>query len=281
MTVDLSGRNGRASPGLPRLGGDLEAEYWQAGAGEVTCFALEAPDDPGGDPAPVAEQLYSELIDRLRASDFAYPLRLWNYFPAINSGAGDSERYRRFCLGRGRALEAAGLLEARMCAATAIGGTEPVMRLIVLAGRYPGVSIENPRQGSAWDYPRDYGPRSPAFARATAVPLVNGRAGLLISGTASVVGHATAHPGDCPAQTGEAADNLEALLETASVQLRRPGLARFDDQSLARVYVRDPAHWPQVEATLRARWPRLKFAGLKGDICRADLLVEIEAWHCG
>lgn len=281
MSVDLCAGANPTNPGLPRLGGDLEAEYWQAPDGQLCGFGLAVPDDPSGDPAAVAEGLYAELIERLRASEFAYPLRLWNYFPAINSGAGDRERYRRFCVGRGRALEVAGLADARMCAATAIGTTEPVMRLIALAGRYPGVSIENPRQVSAWNYPAEYGPRSPAFARATAIGLAGGRAGLLISGTASVVGHATAHPGDCLAQAEEAADNLQALLETAAAQLRRPQLARFNSSALARVYIRNPEHWPAVEACLRGRWPGLKFAGLKGDICRSDLLVEIEAWHCG
>ena len=54
--------------------------------------------------------------------------------------------------------------------------------------------------------------------------LENGRAGLLISGTASVIGHATAHSGDALAQTDEAASNLDALLGHAAARLGKRGL---------------------------------------------------------
>ncbi|MGK7294606.1 MAG: pteridine-dependent deoxygenase like protein, partial [Candidatus Wenzhouxiangella sp. M2_3B_020] len=225
------------------------------------------------------ERIYRRLIGRLEESSFGYPLRLWNYFPAINAGDGDRERYRRFCVGRGRALEAAGLNDAQMCAATAIGGDEPVMQLVALVGSAPGVSIENPRQVSSWNYPRQYGPRQPAFARATGIELAGGRSGLLVSGTASVIGHATAHPDDELAQTEEAASNLDALLAHAANAMRDPGLAEFGPHSMARVYVRRDEDWPAIEQRLRDRWPRLRLCGLRGDICRSDLMVEIEAWH--
>jgi chorismate lyase/3-hydroxybenzoate synthase len=279
LSVALDGRPHPDGPGLEFLGGDYQAESWLAPSDQVRAIVLGEADDPEGDAADVAERLYDRLIALLQDSPFVYPLRLWNYFPAINAGDGDRERYRRFCVGRGRALESAGLSDARMCAATAIGGDRPVMQLVALTGTAPGVSIENPRQVSAWNYPRRYGPRQPAFARATALRLAGGRSALLISGTASVVGHATAHPGDAMAQTDEAASNLEALLGHAAGSLGDPALGRFNQRSLARVYVRHPEDWPDIRQRLRRRWPELKLCGLRGDICRSDLLVEIEAWH--
>lgn len=285
LSIDLGGAPHPAGPGLEWLGGDFAHEAWTASGDRVYSIVLGERDEPGLDAAEPAERLYRRLIEQLRAADDAYPLRLWNYFPAINEGPDDAERYRRFCVGRGRALEAAGLADAQMCAATAIGGElerqGPVMQLVALVGRRPGVSIENPRQVSAWNYPRSYGPRQPAFARATAVPLAGSRTALLISGTASVVGHATAHPGDVLAQTDEAASNLESLLRNAAATLDRPALGEFGPDSLARVYVRHAADWPAVRSRLKARWPELALCGLRGDVCRRDLLVEIEAWHPG
>lgn len=283
LTIALDGSPHPAGPGLESLGGDYELESWCAPETELQTLVLGAPDDPDGDAAVAAEIVYRELIERLADSEFAYPLRLWNFFPSINEGEGDAERYRRFCIGRGRALEQAGLADARMCAATAIGGDPaiqgPVMQLVALVGRAPGTTIENPRQVSAWNYPRTYGPRQPAFARATAVPLTGGRVGLLVSGTASVVGHATAHPGDVLAQTDEAASNLDALLRNAAGVLDRSRLGSFGPDSLARVYIRDAKDWPAIRDRLHARWPELRLCGLRGDICRSDLMVEIEAWH--
>ncbi|MEX2497428.1 MAG: pteridine-dependent deoxygenase like protein [Wenzhouxiangellaceae bacterium] len=281
LEVELDGRGHPDGPGLEFLGGDYMHESWRAPRDQMCAIVLAEPDSPGADAAEAAEAIYRRLIRILGESEFGYPLRLWNYFPAINAGENDRERYRRFCVGRGKALEAAGLEDARMCAATAIGSDQEVMQLVALVGIAPGISIENPRQVSAWNYPRRYGPRQPAFARATGIDLHDGKAGLLISGTASVIGHATAHPGDALAQTDEAASNLEALLAHAPGVMGRPGLAGFSSDSLARVYVRHPEHWPSIEQRLRRRWPSVQLCGLRGDICRDDLLVEIEAWHTG
>lgn len=279
--------------GLEALGGDLVCEQWLAAApvrfgngdgwhwarnGELLMVALTAPDE--GDPAETTARFYRELIATVRSAGYPHLLRIWNYLPDINGGGEDNERYRRFCIGRGQALSEAGLEDARMCAATAIGTHDDRFRLFALAGRVPGQSVENPRQVSSWEYPPVYGPRSPAFARATAVALQDGRTALLISGTASVVGHATAHPGDVLAQTDEAVSNLAALLTEAASDLHQPGLARFGDEAAARVYLRDAAAWPAVYRRLRQHWPTLPLAGFVGDICRRDLLVEIEAWHC-
>lgn len=279
--------------GLEWLGGDLRCEQWLTGSpvrfgsgehwhwsrnADFLAVALTAPKS--SDPAESTARFYRELIGTIRSAGYPHLLRIWNYLPDINGGDGDSERYRRFCVGRGQALAEVGLEDARMCAATAIGTRDNRFRLFAIAGRASGQSVENPRQVSSWEYPSLYGPKSPAFARATAVDLADGRIALLISGTASVVGHATAHPGNVLAQTDEAVSNLAALLAEAASDLDRPGLARFGHEAAARVYVRDPADWPAVYARLRQHWPTLALAGFHGDICRRDLLMEIEAWHC-
>ena len=282
-----------AEIGLNWLGGDLVCEQWRGAApvqfghgdgwrwsrnSDFLLVALEASDED--DPAETTARCYRELIAAVRSAGYPHLLRIWNYLSDINGGDGDQERYRRFCIGRGQALAEAGLEDARMCAATAIGTHDRRFRLFALAGRAPGRSVENPRQVSAWDYPPMYGPRSPAFARATAIRLDDQRTALLVSGTASVVGHATAHPGDVLAQTDEAVSNLKALLVEAASDLDQPGLSCFGRAAAARVYVRHAQDWPAVHQRLRQHWPGLPLAGFLGDICRRDLLVEIEAWHC-
>ena len=279
--------------GLDFLGGSLTGESWGIGAaieqGEVDGLrfarsddfvfaALDWPDGPEADAAEVTYRAYRRMIDWIRQQSCQHWLRAWNFLPAINRGEGDQERYRQFCVGRARALIEAGLCERSMCAATAIGGDEAKFRLQVLAGRLPGEAIENPRQVSAYDYPRDYGPRSPAFARATALRQPDGEVVLLVSGTASVVGHETRHDGDTLAQLDEILINLDALLSQSARQLAHPDLEQAADRGgLLRVYLRDGSDWPAVQAHLARRWPSAHLAGLRGDVCRADLLVEIEA----
>ena len=281
---------------LEWLAGDYRTETW-TGCGEATVtdhgdcrvragedlamIALALPDDGEDDLAPLAETAYRRLLECLDDLPAGVMVRLWNYLPAINRGEGDDERYRRFCLGRGRALSAAGLTDEALCAGTAIGTRGGHLRIYCLAAAGPGTQIENPRQVSAYQYPRQYGPCSPSFARATALPRTDGTTALLISGTASVVGHATVHPGDLDAQLDETVDNLESLLDTAARRLGRQALAEFDERSLLRVYLRRPEAADRVLTRLRQAWPGVHIAVLQGDICRRDLEVEIEAWHVG
>ncbi|MGK7296173.1 MAG: hypothetical protein ACNS61_10180, partial [Candidatus Wenzhouxiangella sp. M2_3B_020] len=101
LHVALDGSGSPDGPGLRFLGGDFRQECWDAPGEEIQAVVLGEPDDPAGDAAETAERIYRRLIGRLEESSFGYPLRLWNYFPAINAGDGDRERYRRFCVGRG------------------------------------------------------------------------------------------------------------------------------------------------------------------------------------
>jgi chorismate lyase / 3-hydroxybenzoate synthase len=155
------------------------------------------------------------------------------------------------------------------------------LRIMLLCGATPGINIENPRQVSAYHYPRIYGPRSPSFARATALVPDDGPALLMISGTASVVGHESVHGGDLDGQIEEIRLNLDALLETSAARLGRPALAHFGPDSLMRVYVRAAGDWPRIAQRFAEIWPGVPLVGLRGDICRADLLLEVEAVTAG
>ena len=122
-------------------------------------------------------------------------------------------------------------------AACALGSAGGGLQIAFLAARANVISVENPRQLSAYHYPSQYGPRSPTFARAGLVRL-GGRDMLFISGTASIVGHQTLHDGDVAAQTRECLHNIAAIVAEANRQA--PG-ADFRLDSLAyKVYVRHP-----------------------------------------
>ena len=266
-------------------------EYWQC-AGSVSAgpaplqhccgsvaFGLLSIDEPHGtDIETAARDAYAQLREHLASSDYPHLLRIWNYLDAVTEGDGDAERYRRFCVGRVAGMGS--LVGEAWPAATCIGRHDGVRRLQVywLASRHPGLPLENPRQVSAWRYPRQYGPQSPTFARAL-LPDARDGLPLLISGTASIVGHASLHHGDVQAQLEETLANVQALIDVA--RQHRPDLpAQLDAGSPLKVYVRHREDLPRVAARLDALLPdgvpRLL---LHGEICRAELLVEIEAMH--
>lgn len=234
--------------------------------------------DGVGSAAPLrraAERGYLRLFALIDALGYSSLLRAWNYFAEINLEEGGVERYRQFNAGRQDAFLASGRsLTDGVPAACALGAAGQPMSIAFLAARRPGVAIENPRQVSAFHYPAAYGPRSPTFSRATLFRLP-GQEVLFLSGTASIGGHETRHSGDVVAQTRETLANLQAVLEAANGATQGPG---FSLESLyLKVYLRDPGDLEAVRGVLtEALGPGLRAAYLQADICRADLLLEIE-----
>lgn len=242
--------------------------HWSAGGG-WRFVAIEIDESHPGGIAAASEHAYARLLDHVRKSPECHLQRVWNYLGAINTGAGDAERYRLFCSGRARGLAAQGI--AHYPAATAIGhqGPQGLLQVYALSAAEPGLAMENPRQVSAWKYPREYGPTAPSFARAMRLP--NGA--LAISGTAAVIGHASHHTGDVSAQADEAFANLGTLLGQAA-------MTGFDAASPLKIYVRHRQDADAVRAALaRHLDPAVPRIVLHGDICRKELLVEIDGWR--
>jgi enamine deaminase RidA (YjgF/YER057c/UK114 family) len=230
--------------------------------------------------AELAHRAYRDLFKTLAQAGAPHLLRIWNYLPQINADGGGLERYRQFNLGRQEAfLEAGRAAFEGAPAACALGIHQGALSIRFLAGQTAPLPVENPRQVSAYRYPETYGPRSPTFSRAALAEIGNGDVALFISGTASIVGHETVHPGDVFEQTRETLRNLEAVIAAANGQASaRFSLAMLD----CVVYVRHPADAAKVrgviEQALGPDAPMLRHAVyLEADICRSDLLVEIEA----
>ena len=96
---------------------------------------------------------------------------------------------------------------------------------------------------------------------------------LFISGTASIVGHESQHLGIEP-QLQETLTNLEQLLESATA--RMPGCTAGPHRSW-RVYLRNPTDLALVQDEVQRRLGgRESVLFLQADLCRHELLVEIE-----
>ena len=272
---------------LPELGGGMTAEVWlgarpaqtgvldgvhYADSGDALFLRLHLDESAPDALSPLTTIAYQRLFAAARARGYPHLLRVWNYFPAINQEAGGLERYRAFCVGRHAALRAERAeLETLLPAASAIGTRESGLRLCALAARESGWQIENPRQVSAFHYPTQYGPQSPSFSRAILKRWGERDYHLYISGTASVVGHASQHL-DVMAQLDETLLNLAALIAQAGQRTPTP-----PRPVLFRVYARpdlDPA--PVRERIAQAFGPAVPLLFLCADICRQDLLIEIE-----
>ena len=219
---------------------------------------------------------YQEIFAVLRSTQTGHLIRIWNYLPEINGEADGDERYRHFNSARQSAFRNSGRSTiGSVPAASALGSPagSPIS-IYFLASRQPARMIENPRQTSAYHYPAKFGVHSPIFSRACVLSESSG-ANLFVSGTASIVGHESIHLGDVAAQTRETLLNIEALLDQAN---------RFVDAGYSleklkyKVYVRRPADLGAIASVLsESLQASTSIVYLQADVCREDLLVEIEA----
>ncbi|TKB83264.1 MAG: hypothetical protein E8D44_08440 [Nitrospira sp.] len=276
---------------LPQLAGRSVLEVWTsdqpvtvhhtnkfsaATSGEILAGTLQLEEEPGAGLQGTTERAYRRLLHHVQELGYPYLWRVWNFFPGINENEAGLERYRQFCVGRYQAL--AGTLQGfpgSLPAGTAVGTQSGPLQLYVLAGTHPAIHLGNPRQVHAYEYPQHYGPCSPSFARATLLQS-DLHTQLFISGTASVVGHESRHMGHPETQTMETVDNLRALVAHAD---ELSGTTRSHPSSRGRykVYVRQPDHLEAIQQALSIPlFASSQIVYLQGDLCRRELLVEIE-----
>ena len=239
---------------------------------------ISLPEPLGADLEELTYLAYVEILQFVRSLGRHHLWRLWNYFRDINEVTSGLERYRAFNVGRQRAYDSADdLIAAGMPAASAIGVRKGGLSVAFIAGTQQPQLIENPRQISAFKYPECYGPKSPSFSRAGLIDAEESKL-LLVSGTASIVGHESLHANNPLAQTMTSLENIQLVVAEAE----KLTLSSFSIQDMFyRVYVRNERDYLSVKKGFTEFFTGcsipLNVHYVLGDICRSDLLVEIEA----
>lgn len=240
--------------------------------GKVLFGSLSLEQYAGGTLEKLAFEAYTRIFEFIDHHDYRNLLRVWHYFPQINDDEDGLERYRGFNVGRHAAFVAAGrsIGEENVPAASALGSNSGSLTIYFMASKQPGKAVENPRQVSAYHYPDQFGPRSPIFVRAMSATL-GGQYCFFISGTASIVGYETLHQGDAEKQTAETLLNIRTLLQQI------PHYDPAQGRMLLKVYLRHAGDLPMVQAKVLGEFgPACKTVYLHSNICRSDLLLEIE-----
>jgi len=275
--------------GLATADGGPAVELWRTAgtvttgvSGPIRCAiqgdflfgCLEIHEREHGGMLAAVEAAYRMLLEFQQRQPQRHLLRVWNHLDAINEGEGDLERYRQFCIGRARGL--GDMKPERLPAGTAVGRRDRagLLQICWLAGRQPGRPVGNPRQIQAYQYPRQHGPTPPSFSRAMLLPNDE----LMGSGTASIVGHESLHGGNLEAQIDETLTNLRELCRAGDRMSAHSQRANRNDAAVAvKVYLRRSETAPAAAARILAGLPGAKsLLLLEADICRRELLVEIE-----
>ncbi|HEV7765492.1 MAG TPA: Rid family hydrolase, partial [Thermoanaerobaculia bacterium] len=244
---------------LRPLGPGPHVEVWDSGDGLRFGSVVVEETEPL---ESLSRKVYARLIEDARDAGYPYFVRMWNFVGGINEHDAGRERYQLFCAGRHDAFVAAGYHhDVDLPAASAVGMRGRGLVTYFLAAREPGVQVENPRQVAAYRYPPQYGPKSPSFSRATVW-----QDRVFVSGTSSVIGHETMHHEDVAAQLEETLRNIEIVLAQTGRTLA--------NVISAKTYIRREGDYALVAQRLNGVLPSNVF--LEAEICRTDLLLEIE-----
>lgn len=257
------------------LGGEIEEGadgscQWRRSS-TFQFVSIIVPCSTDDDYEKATEAAYREILATIQNSAYPKVMRFWNLIPHINRGDGERENYKKFCTGRLTAFSQFNVADSKFPAASCVGHYNNGIVVYALTSVFEPTHIGNPRQVNAYSYPKQYGRSSPSFARATSVAA--GETELcFVSGTASVLGHNTVHQGDLVGQLHTTNDNILYLLKEAG--------RTTDEVRSLRVFIRHPEHFDQIKKMVEHWYPKACILYTHADICRADLLVEIECFCC-
>ncbi|MEI8255632.1 MAG: Rid family hydrolase [Deltaproteobacteria bacterium] len=242
----------------------------------LACFSDLGATSSGREQAGSVAQVEGMLADAEAALttqglSFAHVARTWIYMARLLDDYADINRVRTdFYRARGMSGRPG---DRPFPASTGIQGASGERRCVMdlLAADGAGVTIEPVQRSRVQDAAFAYGS---AFSRATIVGFGGART-LLVSGTASIdAAGRTCHEGDREAQVVETLRSVSALLEDAG--------ATMQDIASATVFAKDRETYDAfLRVTSGDRGAPyglgFPFVPMLADVCRADLLFEMEA----
>lgn len=249
-----------------RLDGELVGYRYEDATARFCRLSSLKPKDLKASRAQQARSLFERMAAALDLAGmrFTDTVRTWLYLDSL------LDWYDEFNAVRTAFFEAQGVFGGRVPASTGIGAANPwgaaiLADLWAVAPRGEACTIQevaSPLQCPAPDY------RS-SFSRAVELTFPTHRQ-LLISGTASIDPEGrTAYPGDCEAQIELTMQVVRELLASRGMDWKdlARGIAYFKRRA-------DVALWERWSA--RQELPPFSLAVSHADICRRDLLFEIE-----
>jgi chorismate lyase/3-hydroxybenzoate synthase len=225
-------------------------------------------------------EAYSRVLDDVARSRHRHIVRMWNHLPGIHDGIDrECDRYMIFNAARYHVLADALGGEAAIAksapAASGVGHEGDDFVVHALAVAEPGIAVENPLQVPAYRYSKRYGPIPPCFARATRIE--KPQPALLIAGTAAIAGEQSQFPDDLKAQFELTTRNLRVLIHRGSSETIAEERA-LDRMNEVRIYSTSAVDVRELKKYCGETFSTRKIEFVRADLCRADLLVEIEGF---
>ncbi|TKG92302.1 hypothetical protein EYV94_18820 [Puteibacter caeruleilacunae] len=238
---------------------------------------------------------FKKMEEILKAEDleFGDVVRQWNYIEHIieinQSSSGMFQNYQIFNDVRSNYYSTSQFTEGYP-AATGIGTSSGGVIISFIAVKpteqVKVIPVINPRQVDAHQYSQQVlvgehlsnvdQRTSPKFERAKLVSGTN-QAVNYISGTAAIIGEDTIPVEDYKQQTIETLENIKLLIKKKNPSIASViGKYKKPTVGYLRVYINKPEHFQEVKTVCEELHPDVAYNYVIGDVCRDNLLVEIE-----
>lgn len=262
---------------------DSAKEIWAGGMGAGLFPA---------DTRKASQAAFDQMREILEAENMSYDhiVRQWNFIGKILEVKNDLQNYQVFNEVRSENYHKFRRIHSYP-AATGIGvkhggvtidfyAVEPQQGLKIIA-------IDNPDQIRPYDYSQQVLKGKPLAGKETKQPPQFERAvfvadrqsySLFVSGTASIIGQATIGIDDIVKQTEVTLENIKKLTDANRIQhLTGNSQADAGKLILLRAYIKYQEDFSKVESICNERFPGVPIVYCEADVCRDNLLVEIEA----
>jgi len=281
-------------------GGSVQVEQCGPHALAVSCDDIRWVYCSGVSPAESAQKAYEQTLYALErlsvnlvqaGSSFEQVIRTWFYLGGITNPEADTQRYEELNRARTDFYRGINFYNSLLRqdnshivypSSTGIGmaGTGLVASCIAFETSREDVfliPLENPLQTPAYAYEPGGSIQSPKFSRAVA--LVFGNYIITwISGTASIVDSESCHLNDVGKQTEQTINNIEKLIskENFAIHGVKDAGASIHDLAAVRIYIKHPEDFDKCKTICERRLARVPSIYITADVCRPELLVEIE-----
>ena len=235
----------------------------------------------GGSTFEQSTDIFEGIAKMLADNDFKPSdiYRQWNYIPGITVLSDGSQNYQEFNDARSIFYASANWSNGYPAATgigTSAGGV--VVEICAIKGEQcANLPIDNPLQIAAHNYSQQVldgkvieqlsERTTPKFERAR---LLADR--VLISGTAAIKGERSNYSTDAVEQAAETMEIMDRLTSKENIPVDNNG-SRYD---LLRVYVKRESDIPAVRNYMQHHYPAAQKHYLVADVCRPELLIEIE-----
>ena len=258
-------------------------EIWAGGLG-----ASLFPDDTRKAALAAFEQMRSILA--AEQISFDNIVRQWNYIGNILEVKKEVQNYQKFNEVRSEYYHKYRNVHSYP-AATGIGmkfgGVILDFCAVKALANLKIIAVDNPDQIRPYDYSQQVLKGKPLCSKGINQPPQFERAlfltenmgsTLFISGTASIIGQDTIGIDDVEEQTIVTLDNINKLTDSGRIShLSGEAGSNAGNPILLRVYIKNQENFSKVKAICNQRYPGVPSVFVEADICRDNLLVEIEA----